>query len=386
MEIDLNNKKVLKCLKSYLVAKKYYENDTEKSYEYFKQCISILNNFKNNNAKFATSLTDIIEETETECNKYINKTITTIIDKPQLKHHNSDNILFTFIESGDIDKIKKYKYGDIDFTIVNEYGLTPSHYSIKCGDITFLKQLFKLGAKIDQTNRNGHTLLEYACLEKDPNMINFLIDYGASMEKHLLFREGKQYFNKTDHIDIALLLKIILNSTEPTKDLSDYKIQYLDFLFNYFKSNEPTGINHNIYENNTVTIIDITYLEFIIKLDIMIDGFDKDSRDTYISIIKDELSYDLIYKLGCPDNKIDILLYNLVPFININFDLKLNWLISLEIKYLIIKILKNNNKINITKLKKELFNLLNDIYVKTNLISPGIIYTLVIQWIYKINV
>jgi midasin (ATPase involved in ribosome maturation) len=66
--------------------------------------------------------------------------------------------------------------------------------------------------------------------------------------------------------------------------------------------------------------------------------------------------------------------------------LKLNWLISLEIKYLIIKIIKHKNKINITTLKKELFNLLNEIYVKTNLISPGIIYTLVIQWISKINV
>jgi hypothetical protein len=383
MEIDINNKKVLKCLKSYLVAKKYYDNDTEKSYEYFKQCISILNNLKNNNTTFTTNLNDIIEETETECSKYINKTITTIIDKPQLKQIHTDNILFTFIESGDIGKIKKYKYGNIDFTIVNEHGLTPTHYAIKCGDITFLKYLFKLGAKLDQTNKNGHTLLEYACLEKDPNMINFLIEYGASMEKHLLFREGKQYFNKTDQIDIALLLKIILNST---KIVTDYKIKYLDFLFNYFKPDELIDIKYNNHNNNTLTIIDITFLEFIIKLDIMIEEIDKDSRETYISIIKDELSYDLIYKLGCPDNKIDILLYNLVPFININFDLKLNWLISLEIKYLIIKILKNNNKINITELKKELFNLLYNIYVKTNLISPGIIYTLVIQWIYKINV
>ena len=355
MEIDLNNKKVLKCLKSYLVAKKYYNNDSEKSYEYFKQCISILNNLKNNNATFATNLADIIEETETECSKYITNTITTIIDKPQLKYNNFDNVLFTLIESGDIEKIKKYKYGDIDFTIVNEYGLTPTHYAIKCGDITCLKLLFKLGGKIDQTNKNGHTLLEYACLEKDPNMINFLIEYGANMEKHLLFREGKQYFNKTDHIDIALLLKIILNSTVIIKELSTYKIHYLDFLFTYFKPDESIDIKYNNHNNNTLTITDISCLEFIIKLDMMVEEMDKDSRETYINIIKEELSYDLIYRLGCPDNKMNILLYNLVPFININFDLKLNWLISLEIKYLIIKILKNNNKINITKLKKELF-------------------------------
>jgi len=386
MEIDLNNKKVVKCLKSYLIAKKYYDNDTEKSYEYFKQCISILNNLKNNNATFATNLADIIEETETECSKYITNTITTIIDKPQLKHNNSDNVLFTLIESGDIEKIKKYKYGEIDFTIVNEYGLTPTHYAIKCGDITCLKLLFKLGGKIDQTNKNGHTLLEYACLEKDPNMINFLMEYGASMEKHLLFREGKEYFNKTNQIDCALLLKIILNSTDITIDLTNYKIKYLDFIFKYIDPKTSIDINYNNYENNILTIIDITFFEFITKLDIMIDGFDTDIRNTYISIIKEEFSYDLIYKLGCPDNKIDILLYNLIPFINIQFDLKLNWLISLEIKYLIIKIIKYKNKINITTLKKELFNLLNEIYVKTNLISPGIIYTLVIQWISKINV
>ena len=35
MEIDYN-KKVLKCLKSYLTAKKYYESDVEKSFDYFK--------------------------------------------------------------------------------------------------------------------------------------------------------------------------------------------------------------------------------------------------------------------------------------------------------------------------------------------------------------
>ena len=42
-----NQKKIRKCLKSYLTAKKYYDSDIEKSYNYFKQCINILNYLKN---------------------------------------------------------------------------------------------------------------------------------------------------------------------------------------------------------------------------------------------------------------------------------------------------------------------------------------------------
>jgi ankyrin repeat protein len=108
----------------------------------------------------------------------------------------SDNKeLFDIIETGNIQKLKEYNYGSIDFNIYNEQGLTPLHYAIEFGEISFLKQSFKLGACIDQTSKFGHTLLEFACLEKDPNMIHFLTTHGADMKKHLNFREGKKYFN-----------------------------------------------------------------------------------------------------------------------------------------------------------------------------------------------
>ena len=48
----------------------------------------------------------------------------------------------------------------------------------------------------------------------------------------------------------------------------------------------------------------------------------------------------------CPKSKIEILLYNLVPFINYGDTLKMNWLISLEVKFMILKILKKKVKIN----------------------------------------
>ena len=37
----MEEKRINKCLKSYLIAKKYYDTDIDKSYDYFKQCIKI---------------------------------------------------------------------------------------------------------------------------------------------------------------------------------------------------------------------------------------------------------------------------------------------------------------------------------------------------------
>lgn len=390
MEIDYN-KKVLKCLKSYLTAKKYYESDVEKSFDYFKQCIKILNDLKDNNIKITDNLVNIMDETETECSKYLTIAIKNTLDKPSIKkiksisntHPNSsnnpNNTLFELIETGDINSFKNYKYGEIDFSIINEFGLTVLHYAIKFGDTTFLKQAFKLGAGIDQTNKFGHTLLEYACLEKDPNMINFLTEYGADMKKHLLFRENKKYFNKSNHIDIALLEKIVLESSNN----KNWQIKHLNFIFNYINPDEILDIDYCISSNSTANI---NFKEFIIKLDKMIDNFKLETTNTYISIIKEELSYDLIYKLGCPDKKIEIILYNLVPFIELSQNLKFNWLISLEIKYLILKILKNKVKINTRELKRELGELLYSSYIYPQIIPDGLIRTIVLQWIYKIKV
>jgi hypothetical protein len=390
MEIDYN-KKVLKCLKSYLTAKKYYESDVEKSFDYFKQCIKILNDLKDNNIKITDNLVNIMDETETECSKYLTIAIKNTLDKPSIKKiksisntnpnssNNPNNTLFELIEIGDINSFKNYKYGEIDFSIINEFGLTVLHYAIKFGDTTFLKQAFKLGAGIDQTNKFGHTLLEYACLEKDPNMINFLTEYGADMKKHLLFRENKKYFNKSNQIDIALLEKIVLESS----DNKNWQIKHLNFIFNYINPDEILDIDYCISSNSTANI---KFKEFIIKLDKMIDDFKLETTNTYISIIKEELSYDLIYKLGCPDKKIEIILYNLVPFIELSQNLKFNWLISLEIKYLILKILKNKVKINTRELKRELGELLYSSYIYPQIIPDGLIRTIVLQWIYKIKV
>lgn len=378
---------VKKCLKSYLTGKKYYETDMDKSYEYFKQCIRILNDMKEKNIPIDNNFANIIEETETECSKFLTLAIEKTIEKPINKtvFTSSDNKeLFEIIETGNIQKLKDYSYGSIDFNVYNEQGLTPLHYAIKFGDVSFLKQSFKLGACIDQTSKFGHTLLEFACLEKDPNMINFLITHGSDMKKHLKFREGKKYFNGGNQIDIPLIEKIIMDFDNDNQQ--SQTIKQLGFLFNFIKETESIHIEYCEPNNSTVSKRKILFVELVKKLDKYLETIGKEQADTYISIIKEELNYDLSFKLGCPTDKLQIILYNLVPFIEYHDNLRLNWLISMEIKYIILKILKNKIRINTSQLKQELTELLYISYIKPEIIPEGLVQLIVLQWIYKIKV
>jgi hypothetical protein len=371
--ISNENIQLRKCLKSYLTAKKYYDTDIDKSFEYFKQCKQILNDMKKNNNNNINNINNIIDETETECNKYITLTIETTLEKPIIKPEKLENSeIFEIIETGNINDLKKYKYGEINFNVYNEFGFTPLHYAIKFGDTTIIKQLLILGGHINQTNKNGHTLLELACLEKDPNIIYFLENHGTEMSKHLEFREGKKYYNNGNQLDILLIQKKIL-------EINDKKAnKYLDWVFNFINKDEKLCIE---YINRTP----ITFESLIKKLDILLDNLNIDARNTYISIIKEELEYNLSSKLGCPDTKIEILLYTLIPFIKYD-NLRLSWLLSLEVKYMILKILKNKTNIKTKELKIELIKYIYDSYIKSGVVNEGLMEIIVIQWLNKIKV
>jgi len=376
--------KIKKCLKSYLTGKKYYNSDIDKSYQYFKQCAIILNDLKKNKL-VNDDLIDIINETEVECNKYISDVLCLSIEQPLYKcdkTHDCNDKLFNIIETGDNNYLNNLKYGEINFKIYNEYGLTPLHYAIKYGDTTFLKNALKLGGQIDETNKFGNTLLEYACLEKDPNMINFLLQYGANMQKHLLFRDSKLFFNNGNQIDSLLLQKYIMQ----IENNLEKPIQYLDWIYNYIDKTTKIDLEYANQSNITISLEPILFEEFNNKLNLLLNIIDKESRETYINIIKEELEYNLLYKLGCPNNKIDLILYYLVPFINYENTFQLNWILSYEIKYIIFKILKNKKKINFKELKNNLLEILYESYIKNNIVSNGLIQIIILQWISKMNI
>jgi ankyrin repeat protein len=378
MNKDAEQKKIIKCLKSYLTGKKYIDTDEDKSMLYFKQCITLLNDIKVNH-KLEDNILTVIDETETECSKLLSKAIEKNIEKPiNICNSNYDKELFEIVDIGDIDKLKKFKYGEVKFNIYNEEGLTPLHYAIKVGDTSFIKYALKLGANIDQTNMLGHTLLEYACLEKDPNMITFITTCGADMKKHLLFRNGKLFNNKGSQIDILLLEKYIMSVN------NNNKIIYLNWIFDYIKKDDYIELEYNELMNSNFKI---KVYDLILKLDNLISKFNKEALETYVMIIKEELEYDLSNKLGCPKNKLEIILYNLVPFLpDYDLNLKLDWLIKLEIKYLILLILKDKIKINILFLKNELIKLINNNYISTNLIPNTMLQIYISQWLSKIKV
>ena len=346
-------KNIKKCFKSYLEGKKYLDSDIYKAYDYFQTCIYIINNIKDNIIEH--NLNDIINKTEIECDKYLKL----LLDKNCIPNYININ-LFNIIETGNIHELNNYNYGQINFRIYDYNGLTPLHYAIIYGDSNFIMKSFELGAKIDETTLSGYTLIEYACLEKDPNMIIFLLNYGANMKKHIEFRKSKNYINRSNEIDIALLKSYILDHTVP----HNYTINYLEWIYSFININIILEIERN---NNTKNIL---FNELIIKLDYLLNNLNIESRQTYINIIKEELNYTLLQKIYCPKNKIEIILYNLVPFIDYSFNLNLFWLINLEIKYLYLKnkILLSNNTIK-TNIHETLKNELIEKYIKTQIFS-----------------
>ena len=288
------NNIINKCLKSYLCGKKYLDIDKNKSNIYFNQCIKLIDGINNNNIIISDNYKKIINDIEIECYKYI------------------DINLFNIIEKGYINILNNLN--NINFKVYNENGLTPLHYAIDYGDISFLKYALKNGCCIDETTLTGYTLLEYACLKKDPNIIYFLTENGACMKKHIEFRKDNKYINNGNNIDIILLYKLILdNNNNYTNN------NLLEWIFNYI---DPSLILEIKYNNNN----NITFKDFILHLNNLLNSFNQDITNTYNDILKEELDFDLLDNNICPNNKIEIILYNLLPFINYNFNLNLKWL------------------------------------------------------------
>ena len=358
---DKVNNNIKKCLKSYLTGKKYFDTDKNKAFEYFKQSLKYLSIIENKE-----KYKDILKDTETECNKMITLTVEQSIEKSM--PHVSQLNLFNLIEIGNVDELKKIKSHHLNFHIYDEMGNTPLHKAVKFGDTTFIKCCLKLGCPVDIVNKEGFSLLEYACLERDPNMINFLLKNGADMKKHLFFRDGeKKNIQRQNYMDIAIIIKLILLH-QPIDDIKD-----IVFLFNYFKENELIGFN------------EITYNEFFKHLQSLLNKLSLELKESYLTLIRDELVFPLKSSLECPNNKLELLLVYLAPFINYDFNLSIDWCIHLELKYFFIRLLKESQKIN-EKEKNIVLTYVWDNYVKTNLIEDEYLGNLISQWLSKIKV
>lgn len=342
--------RIKKGFKSYLQAKKHLNKDNNKSFMYFQQTLKYLNNISDSKYK------KIIDETTEECDRLILETLN-INDKEDIY---DDINIFDLIKTG--NKYDLVKINNIDFEKLNEEGLNVLHYCIKMGDMGILKHLLKKGGKIDSINGNNNTLLEYACLEKDPNAIQFICDHGGDMKKHLYFRDNtKNYKLKKNDIDLAIIMKIILNNS--------YESNEFDFILNYIDEDLEIGLN------------DITVKELIKFIPNLFDN--EESKQTYKNIINEELDNVFIKKLGCPQNKLDILLINLVPFIKYPFNISSDFIVSNEIKYLILSVIRKKS-MNNNLLKKYIDRIWNS-YIKENLLTENYLGILTSQWMSKLK-
>jgi ankyrin repeat protein len=376
--MDNVNELLKKYYKNYTEGKKTYNIDKEKSFDYFKDSLEILKILRDKYSNKIKKHEKLLEESETECHKYISLTIESTIESEHEKNKNINIVdLIRELEKGELSLIKLAKYGEINFN-VNIENETILHLAVKNGDTTFLKYAFRLGARIDTTNSFGNTLLEYACLQQDPNMINFLGEYGANMQKHLYFRSGDdKNINNNNPIDICILLKIVLSYLPNDKDdkkVSNKIYNKIKLLQNFININEKINLNDYIYK------------DLLIGLMYLLNKISEESALTYLNIISEELNFTISNKLGCPKNKLELILTNLIPFIEYPYNLSIDWIITCELKYLIINLIKKKKKYNSFDIKSELINLLWETYLKNNIIQEDYLGCLISQWIAKIKV
>ena len=337
------------AIKLYNAGKKYYNLNKEKAKQYFEQSLEKLGYLKGLNNQ-------LIQTTEAECIKYLNI---------------PDNV-FELVTKNDLNKIKNIEF--INFREINENGNTLLHHAIDVGDTGILKELLKKGGMIDTVNGNGNTLLEYACLKKDPNIIEFMANHGANMQKHLFFRKGdnKIYLNKSD-IDMAIILKIIIVNRLKSKNLENEKLDksnYSSFIFleKYFNLSELIGFDK------------YTVRDMLIGLHQMFNN--KESYKSYSQIINEELiEFENNKHMKCIYTKIDIILSNIVPFINYPFNIASIFIVKNEIKYLMKNILRYNKK----DFKNILMTKLFDYYIQTGLFPEDYIGIIVYNILSKIN-
>jgi len=329
MEIDSNLKKIIR---HYLKARDY-ENEQDKFLLHLEKVIVLLEKLNKNNIE------KIIDPVYIEqIRKYTYSNITKIITNSLIKNNKAvSSDIFNLVTEGNIHSITDTE-NIYNYDIFNEEGLTPLHKCINLGDTTILREFFKKGEKIDLVNKSGHTLLEFACLQKDPNLIQFLLNHGANMKKHLFFRNNYKVHLSLNDIDTAIIIKICMLAKNDNKDNS------IDFLYKYISPDTKIGID------------DIEFKEFNKCLVAILNILGPEMKETVIEIWKEELSYNLNNKLGCPNNYLELLLINLVPFINYPFNVTNRNVLTNELIYTTKKICRDNNYILDTKFNKELIN------------------------------
>lgn len=359
MELDKDLKKVIKY---YLRSKENNDSDSNLSnLALLEKIVLLISKVEKKNLDFNN---DYLKNIKEYTFYKINNIISELLEK---NYKTIDNSIFTHIAEGKLSTITETD-NIYNYNIYDNEGLTPLHQCVKLGDATILKEFLKKGEKIDIVDKNGHTLLEYACLQKDPNMIMFLINHGANMQKHLVFRKNKKYLLNLNDIDTAILCRLCIETQNKNKNVD------LSFMLKYISPDEKIGID------------EIKFSEFLKNLELFVSGLKKESIESLINIWKEDLNYSIKNKMGCPNNHLEMILMNIVPFIEYPFNITNRNILTNELIMLVKKISLKNNFILDDEFKKKL---INKIWEDYNTIVPSDYIGVIINHIFskiKINV
>ncbi len=397
-----NKKHFKKLIKKYLDLRKLNNSDYQDNInDYISKIYKIMdyvNKLSNNDDLTVNSIdyeTSVFEALEKDsfnydCDtrnilgyirKYCFKLLNDVFDKNLMVNNKTiGSEIFIPVEEGDLDGISiSESYND--FKVYNDDGSTPLHVCIKNGDTTILKKFLKNGESIDLNDKNGHSLLEYACELKDPNLITFLISHGSNPKKHLFFRENnKDCKMLTNDIDIANFIKICLQVGALTKDKLLPKSAREKLYRNVFEKSCLESVKKEYYINNLknlcfsrissdhfVGLGNLEFCDFYEFYKFTVLNLDEDNFNSYYDIIKEEFEFSINNKLGCPTDYFQILIINLFPFINYNFNISTKFIVVYELVYTVRFIFEKNN----LKLDKKFYTkLLNKVWEDYKEILP----------------
>lgn len=333
MELENKDDIYLKKALKYFLKLKENETNERKGLGFANKSLSYINLIKNKKKYH-----NIIDETEDYCNNYIKYSAVPIVKKQPLEF----NKIFDVIKKGDLTVFDNIILNPNDLVKNNGDGITPLHLCVEVGDTTILKKLLNYDVSINTINSKGNTLIEYACLCGDPNMVKFLTSHGALIKKNLFLRDNQVKIKlKTNNLDCACICKIML--------MNSYK-QIL--------KPELSELKKKVNFNDLCGFGNFTIKNLLIGISHSIDDI---SLKSYLNIILEELSYDLKDYIFCYKNNVEVLVYNLVPFIEYKFNITQENTFLMELYFL-------KKKYN----KKYLIDILFDRYVE-NLVPEDFI-------------
>jgi hypothetical protein len=322
----------------------------------FKKILLVLkNNYKDEHKKYNNLLQitkllntkDIYNNNDfVELIRYIEKyLLKKLINKKFIKVN-----LFNEISNGNIDFFQNIIIPKQYLYIYNEKGNTLLHHCIENNDITIFKLLYNTYCmELNIVNLDKLSLTIYSLSTKEYDIYEYIVQPQTILKNYYILS------NKINHNHNNVDIPLIIHKLEETKENVN-----IEFINKYVDINTKIGYNNmnfqDLFNNISITL--------------------KNTYNTYIDIIKEELNY-YNSNYSCYNNILELLVYNLIPFIDyccIDNNKKHNLYISSE------NIIKN--ELNFIIKNKNYKKKIQQDYINTNLFTKKYIYKILNSFIH----